>query len=61
MPASGDAALTDWAALSARSARDWQSLAGGGAARANRLAAFCRHPDVQVQAARLHAAGVQGF
>jgi DNA ligase (NAD+) len=61
MPDSGDAALTDWAALSARSARDWQSLAGGSAARANRLAAFCRHPEVQAQAARLHAAGVQGF
>jgi DNA ligase (NAD+) len=61
MPDGGIAGLTDWATLRTRSVHDWQVVAGGSAARATRLAAFCRHPEVQVQVARLHAAGVQGF
>jgi DNA ligase (NAD+) len=61
MPASGDIALPDWATVSARDLDDWQTSAGIGAVRAQRLAAFFRHPDIRALAARLHAAGVQGF
>jgi DNA ligase (NAD+) len=53
--------VADWAALSARGADDWQALEGIGAGRANQLAAFFACPEVRAQAARLHAAGVQGF
>ncbi|HEY8327422.1 MAG TPA: DNA ligase B, partial [Rhodanobacter sp.] len=61
VPASVADGLPDWAALSARGASDWQALAGIGAGRANQLVAFFGCPEVRVQAARLHAAGVQGF
>lgn len=61
VPISGTDGLSDWAALSRRGVGDWQSLDGIGAARANQLVEFFSHPDVQAQAARLHAAGVQGF
>ncbi|HEY9401025.1 MAG TPA: DNA ligase B, partial [Luteimonas sp.] len=61
VPASVATALPDWAALSARGASDWQALAGIGAGRANQLVAFFGSPEVRAQAARLHAAGVQGF
>ncbi|TAM58353.1 MAG: NAD-dependent DNA ligase LigB [Rhodanobacter sp.] len=61
MPASGGAGLPDWATLSARRASQWQASAGLGAGRAKQLVAFFGHPAVREQAARLHAAGVQGF
>ena len=51
----------DWAALSARAAADWQAGTGLGGARARQLVAFFALPQVQAQAVRLHAAGVQGF
>jgi DNA ligase (NAD+) len=60
-PASVAAGLPDWAALSARGASDWQALTGIGAGRANQLVAFFGCPEVRTLAARLHAAGVQGF
>jgi DNA ligase (NAD+) len=47
--------------LSRRDAGDWQARAGIGAGRAHQLAAFFRCPEVRAEAARLHAAGVQGF
>jgi DNA ligase (NAD+) len=61
MPLSDTGGSSDWAALSGRAAGDWQSLAGIGAGRANQLVEFFSHPEVRAQAARLHAAGVQGF
>jgi len=61
MPASGIEGLSGWAALSSRAAGDWESLDGIGAGRANQLVEFFSHPEVRAQAARLHAAGVQGF
>ena len=61
VPSGVAAGLPDWAALSARGASDWQVLAGIGAGRANQLVAFFACPEVRAQAARLHAAGVQGF
>ncbi|MEO8999348.1 MAG: NAD-dependent DNA ligase LigB [Rhodanobacter sp.] len=61
MPASGTDGLSGWAALSSRGLDEWQSFDGIGAGRANQLVAFFSHPDVRAQAARLHAAGVQGF
>ena len=53
--------LSGWAELSSRNTADWQSLDGVGAGRANQLVEFFSHPDVRELAARLHAAGVQGF
>jgi DNA ligase (NAD+) len=47
--------------LSHRDADDWQSLDGIGAGRANQLVEFFSHPDVRDLAARLQAAGVEGF
>lgn len=61
MPLSDTDGLSGWAALSSRGADDWQSLDGIGAGRANQLVEFFSHPEVRAQAARLHAAGVQGF
>lgn len=61
MPTSAGAALPDWVTLSNRDTSDWQSLEGIGPGRADRLAEFFAHPDVRMQAARLHQAGVQGF
>ena len=61
MPATGSAELPDWAALSTRSASDWQAIDGVGPVRGDRLAEFFAHPELRAQAARLHGAGVQGF
>lgn len=61
VPAGVAAGTPDWAALSARGADDWQAQEGIGAGRANQLAAFFACPEVRALAARLHAAGVQGF
>jgi DNA ligase (NAD+) len=61
MPAGDVDGLSGWAALSHRGAADWQALDGIAAGRANQLVAFFSHPDVRALAARLHAAGVQGF
>ncbi|WP_027485240.1 NAD-dependent DNA ligase LigB [Rhodanobacter sp. OR87] len=60
-PSGVAAGLPDWAALSSRAAGDWQAMEGIGAGRANQLVAFFDCPAVRAQAARLHAAGVQGF
>jgi DNA ligase (NAD+) len=60
-PLSDTDGLSDWAALSSRGAGEWQSLDGIGTGRANQLVEFFSHPEVRTQAARLHAAGVQGF
>jgi DNA ligase (NAD+) len=61
MPATGGAELPDWAALSTRSSSDWQAIDGIGPVRGSRLAVFFARPELRAQAARLHAAGVQGF
>ena len=61
MPAAGKAELPEWGALCARSSMDWQAIDGIGPARAERLVEFFAHPELRAQAARLHAAGVQGF
>ncbi|KZC40951.1 DNA ligase B [Rhodanobacter sp. FW510-R12] len=61
VPSNVAAGLPDWAALSARGADDWQALEGIGASRANQLVAFFACPEVRALAARLRAAGVQGF
>jgi DNA ligase (NAD+) len=61
MPGGDVDGLPGWAALSHRGAADWQTLDGIAAGRANQLVAFFSHPDVRALAARLHAAGVQGF
>lgn len=60
-PASPPTDASSWAALSARGASDWRALDGVGAGRARQLVAFFGSAEVRVQAARLHAAGVQGF
>ncbi|HXD38096.1 MAG TPA: NAD-dependent DNA ligase LigB [Rhodanobacter sp.] len=60
-PAGIDAGSADWAALDARGASEWQASDGVGAGRANRRVAFFDCADVRALAARLHAAGVQGF
>jgi len=51
----------DWDDMNARDEDDWRKLSGIGAGRAGQLVAFFRCADVREQAARLHAAGVQGF
>jgi len=62
VPADGIAgASPDWTVLSHRDADDWQSLDGIGTGRANQLVEFFSHPDVRDLAARLQAAGVEGF
>lgn len=61
LPATLTAGLSDWHAISVRTAADWQSHDGIGAARANQLVAFFTCADVRAQAAQLHAEGVQGF
>ncbi len=54
-------AVGDWQTLAARSEADWARLDGIGPARARRLAAFFRHPDVLALRERLRQAGVTGF
>jgi DNA ligase (NAD+) len=61
MPATGSAELPDWATLSARSSSDWQAIDGIGPVRGDGLVEFFALPELRAQAARLHAAGVQGF
>jgi DNA ligase (NAD+) len=61
LPAGVTAGQSDWHAMSARAASDWQALDGIGAGRASQLVAFFGSAQVRVQAARLHAEGVQGF
>jgi DNA ligase (NAD+) len=61
MPDSVDAALPDWSSVSTRSAEEWRTVKGIGAGRAARLVEFFHQPEVQAQAVRLRAAGVQGF
>lgn len=51
----------DWSALAARGSADWQASAPLSEGRAKRLVAFFACPDVRALAARLHAAGIQGF
>ncbi|MEO6798351.1 MAG: NAD-dependent DNA ligase LigB [Rhodanobacter sp.] len=53
--------LPDWTTASRRGAGDWQTLAGIGNGRAGQLVELFRCPGLRVQAARLRAAGVQGF
>lgn len=61
MPPGDTDGLSGWAALSNRTAADWLARDGIAAGRANQRVAFFSHPDVRALAARLHAAGVQGF
>lgn len=60
-PAGEVDASTDWASLSARSESQWAAVNGISVSRARQWRAFLACPDVRAQAARLHAAGVQGF
>ncbi|GAB3780394.1 NAD-dependent DNA ligase LigB [Dyella agri] len=50
----------DWATLAAQGEDGWRAR-GASAAHARQLAAFFAHPALQAMAARLRAAGVQGF
>jgi DNA ligase (NAD+) len=59
MPASGEAALPDWATVSTRQAPDWRGTVGPG--RAVQLVDFFGAPAVRAQAERLHQAHVPGF
>jgi DNA ligase (NAD+) len=61
MPPAGKASLPGWAALSRRSAAEWEDQPGVGPGRAARLQAFFNHPEVAKLAAQLHAAGMAGF
>lgn len=61
VPAQVPAEPSSWAVLSTREASEWQVLDGIGAGRARQLVAFFASAEVRAQAARLHAAGVQGF
>jgi DNA ligase (NAD+) len=61
VPARVPSGSSSWAALSAREASEWQALDGIGAGRAHQLVEFFASVEVRAQAARLHAAGVQGF
>jgi DNA ligase (NAD+) len=61
VPAREAAGSVDWTALSARGVDDWRKREGIGAGRANELVAFFGCAEVREHAARLHAAGVQGF
>jgi len=61
VPARVPAGPSSWTALSAREASEWQALDGIGAGRSDQLVEFFGSADVRAQAARLHAAGVQGF
>ena len=61
VPAGVNAGSADWDTLSIRGMDGWQAQAGIGAGRARQLVAFFACPEVRAQAARLHAAGVQGF
>ncbi|MGF6693516.1 DNA ligase (NAD+) [Metapseudomonas resinovorans] len=62
LPPTGAARLEgNWATLSSRTARDWQTREGLGPIKAARLEAFFQHPDVQALAERLRSAGVDGF
>ncbi|MEO7073093.1 MAG: NAD-dependent DNA ligase LigB [Rhodanobacter sp.] len=60
-PAEVKLGADDWRTLSARSVTQWQRIDGVTAASASRVAKFLSHPLVRAQAARLHAAKVQGF
>jgi DNA ligase (NAD+) len=61
VPAREAAGAADWTTLSTRGVDDWRAREGIGAGRAHELVAFFGCAEVQAQAARLHAAGVQGF
>ena len=61
LPAAVTAGLSDWHVVSARTASDWETLDGIGAARARQLVAFFACVELRAQAARLHAEGVAGF
>lgn len=62
LPPTGSTGLEgDWTSLAGRTPKQWQALAGIGPGKARQLAAFIQHPDVQVLAERLEAAGVDGF
>ncbi len=61
MPARVSNEPASWAALSKRGVSQWQALDGIGAGRAAQLVDFFGSGEVRAQAARLHAAGVQGF
>lgn len=54
-------AAPDWLALASRRVADWRTLPGLGPLRAEALAAFFRHSQVRALAARLEAAGIDGF
>lgn len=61
MPPGANARLGDWDTLADYSRADWQSTTGVGAMRAEALAAFFSHSEVQRMAAQLQQAGVNGF
>ncbi|QFT83571.1 DNA ligase B [Halomonas sp. THAF12] len=54
-------AAPDWPALASRRVADWRTLPGLGPLRAEALAAFFSHSQVRALAARLEAAGIDGF
>ncbi|WP_311949422.1 NAD-dependent DNA ligase LigB [Halomonas piscis] len=60
-PPGSERASGDWAALAGYGRQQWRALPGVGATRAEALTAFFRAPRVQALAARLRAAGVDGF
>ncbi|WP_052052518.1 NAD-dependent DNA ligase LigB [Halomonas salina] len=52
---------TGWTTLASRRESDWRGLPGVGPVRAEALAAFFADPQVRTLAARLEAAGIDGF
>lgn len=62
LPPAADASLGDsWQALSERSIDHWRAEPGVGPGRANQLAAFFRHPQVQALGTQLREEGIHGF
>lgn len=62
LPLNNTASLpADWDSLAARSARQWQAEAAISLRRAEQLAAFFQHPEVQALRAQLKAQKISGF
>jgi DNA ligase (NAD+) len=62
LPPTGTARLDEqWSALAERSVEQWQREPGIGAGRAEQLAAFFQHPQVQMLAEDLRSQNISGF
>ncbi|MBR2513275.1 MAG: NAD-dependent DNA ligase LigB [Halomonas sp.] len=61
MPPGGSAQLGSWQTLVGYSRADWQAIPGVGPVRADALAAFFSHPEVQRMALTLQQSEIAGF